>query len=191
MQTSQAIKEFIASRGSLRPKSLRAYLQHLRAFERAFPELPQEPLPVQQWLNTSDQLSEETRLTRFTVLRSFYRQIKLWHPDIEDPTRLMRSPRVRPRSMRTFSDEELWRLFSLDLTARERALLTLMLDVGPRAAECASVTWDRVMRGFVLLDGKTGERTVPISEVTYRRLQAIRNGSKHVFVGKRGPLTYE
>jgi len=97
--------------------------------------------------------------------------------------------------MRTFVDEELFKLFSQPLTPRERALITLLLDVGPRAEECANLTWGDVLPNYVVLRGKTGERTIPVSETTYRRLMTLRNDGAnqyhHVFLGKRGPLTYE
>ncbi|GAI39539.1 unnamed protein product, partial [marine sediment metagenome] len=100
---------------------------------------------------------------------------------------------IKEKAMRIFADSELYSLFSLPLSPRDRALSTLLLDIGPRAAECANLVWEDMIPGYVILRGKTGARTVPISETTYRRLQALRNGSgqQHVFLGKRGPLTYE
>jgi len=69
----------------------------------------------------------------------------------------------------------------------------LLLDVGPRAGECARLTWEDVSPGYAVLSGKTGTRIVPISESTYRQLLGLRNGGgidEHVFLGERGPLTY-
>lgn len=201
MRIEQAITEFMVSRGRLRLKSQREYQKHLALFQRAFPgDLPKTPQPIQLWLNTlkrqrgTEELAVETILDRFATLRAFYRQIHLWHPEIANPIPLVRTPKLESKVMRTFSDEEIYRLFSLPLSARDRALLTLFLDVGPRADECAKLTWLDITLGYVTLRGKTGERTVPISETTYRRLQSLRNGTadnQHVFLGKRGPLRYE
>lgn len=202
MLTQQAIEEFIISRGGLRPKSQKEYRKHLALFQRSFPEeLPETPQPIQVWLNslkrqrgTPDQeLAVETILGRFATLRAFYKQIHLWHPEIPNPIPLVRPPKLEKKVMRTFTDEELFRLFSLPLSPRDRALVTLLLDIGPRADECANLTWQDVTSGYVVLRGKTGERMVPISETTYRRLQALRNGAtggQHIFLGKRGPLAY-
>ncbi|GAJ14700.1 unnamed protein product, partial [marine sediment metagenome] len=128
-------------------------------------------------------------------------QLELWHPtlpggtpEIPNPMKRVMPPELTKKYMRIFADSELYALFSLPLSPRDRALSTLLLDVGPRAGECANLIWEYVIPGFVVLKGKTGSRTVPISETTYRRLLALRNGGgveQHVFLGKRGPLTYQ
>ncbi len=199
MKTQAAIAEFMISRGGLRPKTQHEYRKHLLYFQESFPDLPTAPQPIQSWLNGlrrqqgEEALAVETIHARVRTIRTFYAQIHLWHPDIPNPMPMIRPPRLQPKAMRTFADEELYRLFSLPLPPKEYALITLFLDVGPRANECANLTWDDLIPGYAVLRGKTGERVVPLSETTYRRLQALRDGtgSGHVFLGKRGPLTYE
>jgi len=108
--------------------------------------------------------------------------------------KLVRSPELKRKAMRIFADSELYSLFSLPLCPRDRALFSLLVDVGPRAEECANLVWEYVIPGYAVLRGKTGSRTVPISETTYRQLLALRNGGgieQHVFLGERGPLTYQ
>ncbi|MBA7711429.1 Tyrosine recombinase XerC [subsurface metagenome] len=181
----------MASRNGLRPKTKREYENHLALFQRAFPDLPKIPKPIQSWLN-SFELAPETVHARFRTIRALYNQLELWHPKIPNPMKLVRPPRMATKAMRTFSEEELYRLFSLPLGARELALLTLLLDTGPRAGECANLTWEDVIPGYAVLRGKTGARIVPISEITYRRLLVLSiGGGSHVFLGKRGPLTYQ
>ena len=189
MRTSEAIEEFMVSRGGLRPRSQKEYRKHLELFRRSFPDLPGTSQAIQSWLNNFNG-TPETVHARFRTIRTFYKQLHLLH-NIPDLMLQVRPPKLKPKAMRTFTDQELFSLFSLSLTPRESALLTLLLDVGPRVGECVNLTWDDIIPGFVTLRGKTGERTVPISEITYRRLAALSNGSSLVFQGKRGPLTYE
>jgi len=189
MKTSKAIEEFMVSRGGLRPRSQKEYRRHLELFRRSFPDLPANSQLIQLWLNSLNG-TPETVNAHFRTIRTFYKHLNLSH-DIPDLMLQVRPPRLKPKAMRTFSDQELFALFSIVLTPRESALITLLLDVGPRAGECVNLTWDDIIPGFVTLRGKTGERTVPVSETTYRRLAALSNGSSHVFIGKRGPLTYE
>ncbi|MBA7480521.1 Tyrosine recombinase XerC [subsurface metagenome] len=202
MLTKQAIQEFLLSRGGLRPKTLRDYRMHLAHFQRCFPDLPTTPQPLQSYLNSFTIKSKanpqgvepETVHARFRTIRALYNQIQLWHPKIPNPMKLVRPPELRKKTMRIFADSELYSLFSLPLSPRDRALSTLLLDVGPRADECTNLVWDYVLPGYVVLKGKTGSRTVPISETTYRQLQALRNGGgieQHVFLGERGPLSYQ
>lgn len=203
MKTSAAIQEFMLSRGGLRPKTRDGYQKHLALFHKSFDDLPETPQLVQSWLNNlkrergtpGQALTPETIHSRFRTLRAFYKQIHLWHPEITNPMLLVRAPRLLPKAMRTFADVELLRLFWQQLAVRDRALLMLLVDIGPRAQECANLTWDDVIPGFVVLRGKTGERTVPVSDATTRQIEKLRNGetsgSDHVFTGKRGPLTYQ
>lgn len=202
MLTEQAIQEFLLSRGGLRPKTLRDYRMHLAHFQRYFPDLPTTPQPLQSYLNSfhiksadnPQGVEPETVHSRFRTIRALYNQIQLWHPKIPNPMKLVRPPELKKKTMRIFADSELYSLFSLPLSPRDRALSTLLLDVGPRADECANLVWEYVIPGYVVLKGKTGSRTVPISETTYRRLLALRNGAgieQHVFLGERGPMTYQ
>lgn len=202
MLTQQAIQEFLISRGGLRPKTLKDYRMHLAHFQRCFPDLPKDPQPLQSYLNSFTIKSKaspqgvepETVHSRFRTIRALYNQIQLWHPKIPNPMKLVRPPEIKKKTMRIFADSELYSLFSLPLSPRDRALTTLLLDVGPRAEECANLVWEYVIPGYVVLKGKTGSRTVPISEPTYRRLLALRDGGgieQHVFLGERGPLTYQ
>lgn len=218
MLTEQAIQEFLLSRGGLRPKTLKDYRMHLAHFQRSFPDLPTTPQPLQSYLNSFTIKSKdnpqgvepETVHARFRTIRAMYNQLELWHPEIferyplrnkkkyvfelPNPMKLVRPPELKKKAMRIFADSELYALFSLPLSPRDRALSTLLLDVGPRADECANLIWEYVIPGYVVLKGKTGSRTVPISETTYRRLLALKNGvgiEQHVFLGERGPMTYQ
>ncbi|MBA7608592.1 Tyrosine recombinase XerC [subsurface metagenome] len=194
MKTSAAIQEFMTSRGGLRPKTQREYRKHLVWFERCFPDLPKKPQPIQSWLNSFESLTPETVHARFRTLRAFYKQIHLWHPKISNPMSLVRPPRLLPKAMRTFTEEELYRIFTLPLSLSRRVMVTLFLDTGIRAQECASLIWGDVRPDHIIVNGKTGERYVPINEITFRLLQSLKAKSNHnhyVFQGKRGPLTYE
>jgi len=197
MLTEKAIEEFMTSRGGLRPMTQQEYRKHLAQFQKVFPRLPKNPQPIQSWLNSFSGLAPETIHSRFRTIRTFYRQIHLWRPNIPNPMPLVRPPILHPKAMRTFADSELHRLFNRPLSSQDQALLTLLLDTGPRATECANLVWNDVSPGFVVLRGKTGERIVPVSETTYRLLLALKPtlppaaGDRHVFMGKRGPLSYQ
>ncbi len=199
MLTEQAIKEFMISRGGLRPKTQREYRNHLVHFQESFPDLPATPEPIQSWLNglqrqrgkPDQELAPETVHSRFRTIRAFCHQIHLWHRKIRNPMPLVRPPRLLQKTMRTFTEEELYRIFTLPLPLRDRAMATLFLDTGIRAQECC-LTWDDVRPNYIVVNGKTGERDVPILETTSRLLQALKaqsNHNLHVFQGRRGPLT--
>ncbi len=204
MLTEVAIGEFMLSCGGLSPKTRREYLKTLRLFERTFPYLPKAPQAIQAWLNVFSEerddkpaLAKETIRSRCRILSTFYKQTRLWHPRLPNPMPLVKAPRLEQKAMRTFGDGELHRLFSLPLSPRDSAVITLFLDTGARAQELVNVTWPDLQPGYVKLRGKTGERVVQMSEITYRLLQGLRPelpppaDGQHVFIGKRGPLGYE
>ncbi|NVM23477.1 MAG: site-specific integrase [Desulfobacterales bacterium] len=201
MKTEKAIAEFMISRGGLRPRTQREYQNHLALFEKSFQKLPKKPEPIQAWLNSfrrqrgnlGQDLTPETIHARFRTVRAFYRQIHQWHPNVVNPMSLVRPPSLLPKAMRTFTGEELYRVFNLPLTLRDRTMVTLLLDTGIRAQECVLI-WDNVWLDYIIVNGKTGERIVPIHETTsflLQRLKVESNHSRYVFQGERGPLCYE
>ncbi len=203
--TIDAVDEFLLSRGMLRSWAIRAYRADLVLFAKAFPELPLTPQPVQQWLNEqkrvrgSGPLAPETVHRRFRSIRAMYRQFWDWHEDdlrgLPNPINKVHMPAPKPKAMRVWSAAEIYAMFTSDLSPRDRALLNLFLDLGPRASECCNLTWNDISPdGFIVLRGKTGEDTLPLSDVTLRLLLDLRPeqiaGEDHVFVGRKGPLTY-
>ncbi len=199
MLTEHAIQEFMTSRGGLRPKTQKGYRNHLALFRRSFPDLPTTPQPIQSWLNNlqrqrgkpDQELAPETVHSRFRTLRAFYKQVHLWHPKVRNPMPMVRPPKLHQKVMRTFTEEELYQIFTLPLTLSDRTMVTLLLDTGIRAQECC-LAWDDVRPNYIIVNGKTGERDVPIHEKTSHLLQSLKAQSNHnhyVFRGKRGPLT--
>jgi len=195
MLTREALDEFMLSRAGVRPTTQRWYRMHLRPFEEDFPELPDTPQAIQAWLACHGG-SPDTVHGAFRAVRALYNQICRWHPDVINPMTLVRAPRQQQKAVRTFNQRELYHLFLQPLSPRDRALLSLLLDTGLRARECARLTWEDVDADGIIVNGKSGERWVPISETTYRLLCTLKVGAdqdmqQHVFQGKRGPLGYE
>lgn len=69
-------------------------------------------------------------------------------------------------------------------------MVALLLDTGVRLGELASLTWAGVGKGSVTVSGKTGMRTVPISQRTQEMLVGLGN-IESLWVGRKGPLSYD
>lgn len=207
MRTEEAIQEFILSRGTLRPHSIKTYEKDLALFQHIFPEdLPMMPQPIQAFFNSQRRQNGEGPLTpetvhrRFRSVRAMYRQVWFWHQDeLKDkpnPIPLVRVPKPKQKPHRYWTQRELYSFFLLDLELRDRALLALFCDTGSRADECAHVTWDAITPEFITLSGKSGTRTVPLSDTTYnlfRELKASYGDSpgRYVFKSRSGEhITY-
>ena len=77
---------------------------------------------------------------------------------------------------------------------REQALLRFLLDTGARIGEALNLTIDDIdgddQDGFeVLLDGKTGQRLVPMTPETAEKLIDLHRRGELPWRGKRGELT--
>lgn len=89
----------------------------------------------------------------------------------DDPLRRLTNPRVPRRLIPTLSEDQLSRLLGA-ASARDRLLITILLDTGLRVSELADLRLgDLIAEGFLRVRGKGNkERLVPLGSVTHRRL---------------------
>jgi len=86
----------------------------------------------------------------------------------------VKSPRVRPKEKQTLSLEQLRILLEYPgHNPMVRALLYLLVDTGTRLGEAVTLTGQAISQGSVKVNGKTGERIVPISSEVYQLLVNI------------------
>jgi integrase/recombinase XerD len=195
MKTLAAVQSFIYNRRSLnrRPTTVKWYQRNLNRFIAFYPdELPMEPEPIEAFLAqvVPDEEKDETLHAYYRTLKALYRFIcrrqRLLNPmDLIDP------PKRKKKVMPTLNSREMMQL-SRAGSLRDRTLLSLFIDSGPRAGEAASLRRQDIFDDYIRVEGKTGQREIPISEETKRLLLSLagRNGnSDHVFMGERGPLT--
>ena len=194
MLTQQAIQAFLYNRRSLnrRPRTVKWYERNLSHFAGFCPdELPMEPEPVEEFLvGVVPDEKDETRYGYYRTLMAFYRftcrRRRLFSPmDLVDPP--TRRKKVRP----TLNSREMMELSQVQ-SLRDRAILSLFIDSGPRVGELVSLRKQNIFDDYIRVDGKTGEREIPISEETRRlllTLVACNGNHEYVFSGQRGPLT--
>jgi len=195
MDTAAAVQAFLYNRRSLnrRPTTIKWYERNLKRLIAFSPELPTEPEPLEQFLAevVPDQ-QEQTRHGYYRTLKALYRftcrRRRLFNPmDLIDP------PARHKKIKASLTARELMTLLTKPPGVRDMALLTFLVDSGCRAGEAASLRRQNIFDGYVVVDGKTGQRFAFISEETRRlllNLVANNNGrSDHVFLGQRGTLT--
>jgi len=195
MNTADTAQSFLYNRRSLnrRPSTIKWYGRLLQSFVASFPELPMEPEPIERFLaEVVPAEQEQMRHGYYRTLKALYRftcrRRRLLNPmDLIDP------PARHKKVKASLTADELMMLLTKPPGVRDMALLTLFVDSGCRAGEAASLRKQNIFDGYVVLDGKTGQRFVFIEEETRRlllNLVASNNGnSDHVFMGQRGPLT--
>jgi len=195
MKTLAAIQSFLYSRRSLnlRPTTIRWYQKNLDRFVSFYPdELPTEPEPIEEFLIkvVSDE-KDEARHAHYRTLRALYhficRRYRLRNPmDFVDPPR--RRKKVRP----TLTSSEMMQLLFHAQISSDRAILSLFIDCGARCGEAASLRKQDIFEDYIRVEGKSGQREIPISDETRRLLFALvadDDNTEFVFRGERGPLT--
>jgi integrase/recombinase XerD len=78
-------------------------------------------------------------------------------------------------------------LLALPLNPRDKVLILLLVDTGIRIGEALNMTFGDIQDTFILVNGKTGEREVPISP-DVRELLLNLGQRGHIFKGTKGPL---
>lgn len=192
MLTSEAKELFLANckAANLSPTTVRFYRSRLNYLERRYPELPTRPEPIIALMGDLTCKSSYSKRCYYQAYTTFYNFVSAWF-DVDNPMGRVKRPRVRPTVMRTCSLSELGLLLSACRTTREKAVITLFIDTGLRPGEMASLDWPNVRGNHIVVDGKTGERDIPISPRTLLALIDCSGGNLEgpVFVGQRGRLS--
>jgi integrase/recombinase XerD len=169
-----AIEYFLKSRQAkgLSQYTIRWYKGILLSFARMFPELPENPEDIDEFL-ISCKAGDERRHGYFRALRAFYRFLER-RQYFKNVISAIESPKRQAKRPHPLTLDELDQLLSFPHNSRIRIALLFMSDTGARIGEVArlkpqdlAVTqWGPVAR----VTGKTGTRIIPISESTYQIL---------------------
>jgi site-specific recombinase XerD len=137
------------------------YERRLGAFLRGRSELPLEPTTIEGFLGALA-VADATRHGYFRALRCFYRWLA-GREGLGNPMNGLRPPRLRRRPPLVLSLAEVRRVMAAAMTRRDKALLALLLDTGIRLGEVHTLTWAAIGEETIVVDGKTGQREVPMT----------------------------
>ncbi|MBC8276213.1 MAG: tyrosine-type recombinase/integrase [Chloroflexi bacterium] len=196
MNTANAVQAFLYNRRSLnrRPATLKWYERRFDRFIAFSKELPTEPEPIEHFLATvvSDE-QEESRRGYYRALKALYRfTCQRRRRRLLNPMDLIDSPVRHKKLKSTLTALELMLLLGQPSCLRDRALLTFLADSACRVGEATSLHKQNIYEGYVVVDGKTGQRFAFITDETRWLLLNLvdsNKGSDHVFLGQRGPLS--
>ena len=196
MDTMVAIQSFLNNRQALNrsPKTIKWYEHNLIRFATDCPELPMEPESIEEFLArvVPNEKQDELRHAYYRSLKALYRFI-CKRKRLPNPIELIDSPSRRKKVKPTLKARQMMQLLSLVRSPRDKALLSVFIDTGARASEIATLRKETIYEDTIKVDGKTGQREVPISEETRQLLLALKSTdvkSEYVFLNARGrPLT--
>jgi integrase/recombinase XerD len=178
--TAQAIGAFMASRETkgCSEATLSWYGYMLRPLARQHQELPAEPFAIEQLVGNLP-IKQTSKMSHWRALTVFYgwAQRRL---GAENPMPETDRPIVRKQLPKALSRDQVQRLLHANRgRPRTYAMLLLALDTGARAGEIASLTKKEVIVTSlpddvdIRINGKTGERFLPIQPETYRALRRL------------------
>ena len=192
MKTQKAIERFLYNRecGNRKPKTIEWYRERLSRFACSYPKLPKRPEPIEEFL-LGVKGAPETRHGYFRVLRAFYGFASIrFH--FRNPMEQVTAPSCPKKVMASLELQEMISLVKLTRNLRDEALLTVLVDTGARVSEVLGLRRQDIKEDSITVNGKTGEREIPISPETRGLLLNLiaNNGNQEwVFCGQRGQLT--
>ena len=147
----------------LKPKTLTNYSSWLRIFAAALPYLPRKPCKIEGFLaETGPTL--ETRETYYRVVRNFYGWLSTRKLIRVNPMPFVEAPKLKRNVPRGLSQGELVQLLECPRhSPGVKTFVHLLADTGLRLGEAVSLAEDKIADSTVHVDGKVGERVVPIS----------------------------
>jgi integrase len=163
-------KSFKAAEG-VSKGTLREYNSKLDKFANYFPTLPLDPDQIAEYLG---QLKCDP-ITKWDIrkhIMAFYHFLERRNIiAVITPT----FPKVKfPRKVRrVLTEDEVVNLFNYAETLQDKAILTLLIDSKLRAGELCSLTREHVLQDSVIVTGKNGQRSIPISPLTYSLLTKL------------------
>lgn len=197
MLTLEAVHAFLANRRALNRSrnTLDWYQRLLGKFAARYSELPMEPEPLEEFMGEISG-EPETRHGYYRCLKALYRFV-CRRRRLPNPVDMIDPPSCPRKIMPTLEPRQMMELLNLATSVRDRALLSLYLDNGARVGEVVGLRKQDIGDSTILVDGKTGQREIPISEETRRLLLSLVSGvssiygkSDYVFTNGRGkPLT--
>ncbi len=172
MQTDEAVDLFLTSRftRNCANRTLKWYRIILEKYQATYPEIPETIEPIEKFIRDTPG-KDERRHGYFRALRAFYRFLSRRY-DIPNPIPKMDPPRRRRKLPKSLSLENFVRLMHYNHPPDIQAYLEFIADTGCRVGELCNIKPEDFEHGqdgcIVLLDGKTGERYVPVSDRTYQ-----------------------
>jgi len=166
--------------------TLQAYQYCLGPFVEKWPTLPLEPESLERhFAFWSEDHGDETVVDVCRTLGTFYNWLaKRGHIDIrENPFLRIDKPTAKKKIPRFLTIDELRRVMSMTEAPYQRALLLTLIDTGVRIGELVERTKDHIRGDLLLVDGKEGERFVPISPEVRGYLQAL--PTHHLFPSRK------
>lgn len=169
---SEAVRNYLSGLegAGRKPKTLERYGQFLRVLERECPEFPVSVQAVERVI-LSIPGSPFNRQGAYRTYLAFFNWLNRRY-DFESPMKRIIKPKVPKVQQPYFTLSQLQRILTASHPQDLKICLYILSDTGARLGEILNLTTDRVFAEVnqVLLEGKTGQRIVPLSSNVMKML---------------------
>jgi integrase len=179
LATVEVMEKFIASRRAKNPgcdsyeRALRYCIGKLVAAHEFLPDRVEDVEAVLASMNVGD----ETHYDVWLVFRRMYAWAARRLDVVDAACEIERPRRDKLRVFRTIEQVDLDRVLWVNQRrVRDYAMLLVLADCGARIGELQTLTAERVQPGYLVLEGKTGKREVPILSKTFGALSRLPHG---------------
>ncbi len=189
METKTATASFLGYcvyRG-LRPKTLEFYSWGLNYLEQAYDELPEHRREIVAIIG-SRHLAQESRRCLQRIFRRFFRWAEQEFEQVNPMLDLEPLPKAKSVP-RVLSADEVLAVWSACDSDHERAMVAVVLDTGIRLGEVANLMKGDLGTETLRVNGKVGDRLVPISKSVRDMLLGLAANGQDIWVGRQGRLT--
>jgi len=156
----------------LSPKTLEGYMLHIKYLVQLSPEFPPESTIIKQSLTNLGGGYNANCYYRTWHAMGNYAERKYGIPNFMKP---VARPKIPQQIMPTISEAQLNSLATLlrDATPRDKAIIALFVDTAIRKGEACNLKRKDILEDRIIVHGKSGYRTAPISEITRNLLLSL------------------
>jgi integrase len=177
MKTYDLVQVFLKSRQAkgLSSRTINWYRYILLKFSDLNPDLPENPSAIDDFLSLCN-AGDERRHGYFRTIRAFYRFLSRRF-NVTNIVDSVESPKRSKKQPRPLTLDQLDQLLSFPHDLKTMAAITFLADSGARIGELANMAKDDLFvcewGPLARINGKTGERIIPISDNTYQMLLKV------------------
>jgi integrase/recombinase XerD len=190
--TREVIDKFLASKKSIgrSEETLRTYLNTLRPFARAYPELPSTPEPIEKYI-AEHRGTGSTAKNIYRFLGTFYN----WASDrldVVNPMAKVEKPTSKAKPPQHLTVTQAKALLSAIRTALELALVTCFFGLGLRLSEALRLKVIDIGENTIMVHGKERDELAILPAQFRDALVNLTKGKseqEYVFTGRQGPLS--
>lgn len=188
VSTREVVDKLLAKKryNNLEDISIGYYEGIWKRFTRSFPEWPESPEPIEEYLS---QFAPTNRLNHYNILKMLFAYGA--STGLPNPFVHIEKPRVKDKPQPTLYPEDAKRVEEGLVDGNERGVFALGYGIGWRKSEIVRSRFIDIGTDTMMVHGKKRDETVILLPEIREILLSLRNGKSFddpIFWGQRGPL---